>query len=111
MDNNTFRDFNKMVEFYANLYMTEDIPYTVLGFPSDMDCTSMVLSVGRHSYYVGATKTKGLVYELGIKTFPDQSFDLENLKLIEYDRNSIMFHYGDNELCLDLDNPDESYLK
>lgn len=108
----TYRNFDKMVEFYTELYNTDfELPYGVQGRPSAIECTNMTLIVGNHSYYIGATKDKVTFYELGIKSFPDQVVPLEDIKLIEYTRDSIMIHYGDNkELYIDLIEPDNSSL-
>lgn len=107
----TYRTFDKMVEFYNELYYTDfDLPYTVQGRPSPIECTNLTLLVGKHSYYIGATKDKATIYELGIKTFPNLLIDLDDIKLVEYTRESIMIHYGNNELYLDLIDSNKSCL-
>ena len=111
MMSETYHTFDKMVEFYTELYYTDhELPYTVQGRPSSIECTNMTLIVGNHSYYIGATKDKATIYELGIKTFPNLMIDLNDIKLVEYTKESIMIHYGDHELYLDLIDSNNSSL-
>lgn len=112
MMSENYRTFDRMVEFFGELYYTDHaLPYTVQSRPSGIECTNMTLITGRHSYYLGATKDKVTFYELGIKDVPNLMIDLEDIRLIEYTRDSIMIHYGENkELYIDLIEPDNSSL-
>ena len=106
-----FGNVNRMVEYFTNKYEEGSIPYQVSGRPSSVDYTNMTLIVGRHSYYVGASKSKLQVYELGFKTFPNQMIDLESISKLEYNESYILIEYGEHTLYLDLSDGKESCLK
>lgn len=107
-----YREINKMVGYFTAQYWGgEDIPYQVQGRPSEIDHTNMTLLAGKHSYYVGASKYKLYIYELGTKAFPDQLVGLEDIEDMDYTEGYIMFKYKGKTLYLDLVNSDNSYLK
>ena len=97
-----YRDINGMVEYFTNLYRSGCTSYTVHGQPSDMGCTNMTISNGRHSYYILATNDRIRVESLGLKPFPDQVIKFDEIDNMEYNDKFIEFKYGRNQLHLDL---------
>ena len=97
-----YERFNRMVDYFTNLYYTGSIPYVVQGRPSGLDYTNMTLIVGKRSYYVGASKTKFQAYGLGIKEFPNIMDNLDNIEEMEYDEKHIKIKHSGHTLYLDL---------
>ena len=106
-----YRDINGMVEYFTNLYRSGCTSYTVHGQPSDMGCTNMTISNGRHSYYILATNDRIRIESLGLKPFPNQVIKFDEIDDMKYNENYIMFRYRGHILYLDLMNYENTYLR
>ena len=106
-----YREINRMVDYFTNLYRSGSISYDVNGRPSEIGCANMTLSTGRYSYNVIATNDRVRVEGLGLKPFPDQIIKFDDIEDMEYNENYIMFKYGGHILYLDLMNCENTYLK
>ena len=97
-----YRELNKMICDYSDLFEYEigDTVVHIQGRPSDVECTNMTVIAGNHSFYVGASKSKLTIYELGTKNFQDYVIDLERITSLEYDEEHISVGFGDKTFLL-----------